>query len=285
MITAKDIQEQGFEHSRKGYDVEEVDIFLERVANDVDALTRQNQDLRARVNELSSALEEAEAALAESEKALEQARAETASASPAPVVSNEEVATLERTIANQERKINELNRRLEQKNSEESAISAAIISAQKSADAIREESRLDGERIYREAENKAREIVRDALSDKQAALNDLEQLKAARDAFREEYQSLLDRFVKQADEEFKSIPRTNGPIDDDEVAAQEKAAFAELRHATGSSSSQQAIPVTPDTIEYDDDDEEDVAVPAASGKTPDFTAFGDTTGIDLDEID
>ena len=58
-ITAKDIQEQEFEHSRKGYDVEEVDVFLERVAVEVDAMTRQNQELRARIDELNEKVQEA----------------------------------------------------------------------------------------------------------------------------------------------------------------------------------------------------------------------------------
>jgi DivIVA domain-containing protein len=48
-ITAKEIQEQGFEHSRKGYDVDEVDVFLEHVAVEVDNLNREIADLRARL--------------------------------------------------------------------------------------------------------------------------------------------------------------------------------------------------------------------------------------------
>ena len=45
-ITALDIQQQGFEHSLRGYDVEQVDVFLERVAQEVDALVTENEQLK-----------------------------------------------------------------------------------------------------------------------------------------------------------------------------------------------------------------------------------------------
>ena len=38
-ITSEDIQNQSFSIDRKGYDVDEVDVFLEHVADEIDLLT------------------------------------------------------------------------------------------------------------------------------------------------------------------------------------------------------------------------------------------------------
>ena len=48
-ITAMDIQQQGFEHSLRGYDVEQVDDFLERVATEVGEMTKEIDDLKAQL--------------------------------------------------------------------------------------------------------------------------------------------------------------------------------------------------------------------------------------------
>ena len=41
-ITSSDIQNQSFKIERRGYDVDEVDVFLERVASEIDDLNRSN---------------------------------------------------------------------------------------------------------------------------------------------------------------------------------------------------------------------------------------------------
>ena len=40
-ITSADIHNQSFSIDRKGYDVDEVDVFLEHVADEIDAMTAQ----------------------------------------------------------------------------------------------------------------------------------------------------------------------------------------------------------------------------------------------------
>ena len=44
-ITAEDIQNVSFSIDRKGYDVDEVDVFLERVADEVASMTNRIADL------------------------------------------------------------------------------------------------------------------------------------------------------------------------------------------------------------------------------------------------
>ena len=51
-ITAEDIHNQSFSIDRKGYDVDEVDVFLEHVADEIDYLNE-------RIAELEEELEEA----------------------------------------------------------------------------------------------------------------------------------------------------------------------------------------------------------------------------------
>ena len=54
-ITSSDIQNQSFKIERRGYDVDEVDVFLERVASEIDELNDEIARLRVQVKEAASA--------------------------------------------------------------------------------------------------------------------------------------------------------------------------------------------------------------------------------------
>ena len=54
-ITSADINNQSFSIDRKGYDVDEVDVFLEFVADEIDTLNATIERLQARIAELSDA--------------------------------------------------------------------------------------------------------------------------------------------------------------------------------------------------------------------------------------
>lgn len=300
-ITAKDIQEQGFEHSRKGYDVEEVDVFLERVAVEVDALTRQNQELRTRVTELSDKVTAAETATAEANEALEAAQAAAAAPAAAEAMSSSEkdeyenritelhnqISDLERKANESKRKIDSLEADLARKGEDENAISAAIISAQKSADNIRAEARIEGEKIYKEAESKARELVRDSLSEKQKTLTELEQLKKSRNDFQSEYKEMLVRFSAFAEKEF-----VDGIVSaDDDPEAAEKAAIASVRSNAATYSAdeidalrQEAMPMPGTKTEAPQPPVSQTgAMPAPSASmAADIQSFGDTEEFDGD---
>jgi cell division initiation protein len=55
-LTARDIHEKQFHDSWRGYNQEEVDEFLDRLADVVDRLQRENSALHARINELDHAV-------------------------------------------------------------------------------------------------------------------------------------------------------------------------------------------------------------------------------------
>lgn len=159
-ITAADIQNQVFEHSKHGYDVEQVDEFLSRLEMEVGSFAEQ--------------LEAAGAKAAE----------------------------LEARIAELEAKCDDYEVRINEQKQDDSVISNAIISAQRSAEAIKKEARERGEKVYRDAEAKSRDILRDALSEKQRTLEEVDRLKDSRERFRNEYLQLLQTFLKQAEQVF-----------------------------------------------------------------------------------
>ena len=54
-ITSAEIHEQGFSVTRKaGYDIDEVDVFLEYVASGIDALNAEIEELLAQIDELQA---------------------------------------------------------------------------------------------------------------------------------------------------------------------------------------------------------------------------------------
>ena len=102
-------------------------------------------------------------------------------------------------------KIAELEQKLKDKEVSDDVISKAFISAQRSADALKEDARAEGERIYRESEAKARELLRDALVEKQRVLNEADEIKGSYEKFREEYKALIAHFSEEADKNFDSV--------------------------------------------------------------------------------
>ena len=224
-ITAMDIQQQGFEHSLRGYDVEQVDDFLERVANEVDALVKENEALKAQaasapastsseteqIAPVAAAGDNGRIAQAESaaKAAADQARAIAAQAK----ATEDELRVAKTTIA-------EMEKKLAEKDSLDSTISNAFISAQRAADAmltdarnsadsLKEEARAEGERIYRESEAKARDFIREALLEKQRIIDETEALCASCDNFRAQYRALIEHFSTEADRRFTDV---NPPV-------------------------------------------------------------------------
>ncbi|MCL1847143.1 MAG: DivIVA domain-containing protein [Coriobacteriia bacterium] len=168
-ITALEIQEVRFGEIKKGYDPNEVDEFLERVAADVDTLNRALSEAASRIKAAERRADEAERKLAMVPEA-------PPVAVPAPII-HEEPA--EPAVSGE-------------------IIAKAFIAAQKSADALQEEARKEAERVYREAEGKAREIVRDSLAEKQKTIAEFNHLRESCEKFRMEYVALLKYFQADA---------------------------------------------------------------------------------------
>lgn len=182
-ITPADIQAQTFSEAKRGYDPAEVDVFLERLASEVDAMLSKIVDLKTRLT------------AAEQELVAAQAQAAQAPApAPAPVASPEYTATA-------------------------SQISAALIAAQQSADNIVAEARENADRIRTEADAKAREVIRQALAEKQNELAEIDRLKASREEFKAEYIKLIQHFMDEAQNEFPADLLSSTPTGSEAVPA------------------------------------------------------------------
>ena len=138
-ITSADIHNQSFSIDRKGYDVDEVDVFLEHVADEIDAMTAQIDQLERQLDDSSFAGFDTPARIEDV---------------PAPVAaaSDEELAAKDARIA-------DLERQLEAKKADDNAIAQALIivdkaeaEKQKVLDAIKklEDDREDAREDYQE---------------------------------------------------------------------------------------------------------------------------------------
>lgn len=187
-ITPADIEQQTFSPSKHGYDPEEVDAFLEQISNEVDAMLQKIADLKGRLNTAEQQLSASQAQVASLEEQLSAApeRMEVTPVAPAPVAQDDIAAS-------------------------ESQISRVLIVAQQSADKLVADARDNAERIRNEADQKAREVIRQALAEKQNELDEIDRLKQSREDFRSEYKKLLQHFMDDADSVFPQQTLSSAP--------------------------------------------------------------------------
>ena len=131
-------------------------------------------DLKGRLTSTEQQLNAAQAQIATLEERSEAAPV----TAPAPVVSPDALAASERQI------------------------SQVLIVAQQSADKLVADARDNAERIRNEADAKAREVIRQALAEKQNELDEIDRLKSSREEFRAEYKKLLQHFMDDAEAMF-----------------------------------------------------------------------------------
>lgn len=224
-ITMQDIQEVGFEHALRGYDVGQVDVFLERVANEVDAMNKHIADLESQLKEAQEELGKTRGELAEASAAslsvpneLEQANLVERELRSELEIVQDRLAAANKRADDAESKIESMQGQLEEKKSLDNAIAEAFIAAQRSAAQIKEDARIEGDRIYHESEAKAREFIRESLAKKAAIDNEIKALSAYSQKFREQYLDMLDRFTAHAKEEFSNLANQN--VTEDQVEAE-----------------------------------------------------------------
>jgi len=180
-ITASEIQNVRFGEARRGYNPDEVDEFLEKVATDVDALNRALAEAASRLSAAEDRATDAEQQLANKVAEVADLKASAAAAVvSAPVAPK---PTGENTI-------------------NEDVISRAFIAAQISADNLKEEARKEAEKLYREADVKAKDIVRDAHSERERILTEIENLRETSERFRTEFLSLVNHYSADAQKRF-----------------------------------------------------------------------------------
>lgn len=179
-ITPAEIDNLCFSPSKKGYDTDEVDAFLERCSSEVDAMLQKIADLKGRLTASEQQLAAAQAQIAQLQS---QQPAEAAAPVTAPIGLT----------------------------ASESQISKVLIVAQQSADKIVSEARDNAEKIRNDADQKAREVIRQALAEKQSELDEMDRLKESREQFRDQYKALLQHFMDDADNAFSGQLSTSLP--------------------------------------------------------------------------
>ena len=181
----------------EGYKTDEVDVFLDQVASEVDAMLQKIADLKGRLTTSEQQLAAAQAQVAQLKE--QTSMAAPVEVAPAPVSQPEFTAS-------------------------ERQISQVLIVAQQSADKLVADARKNAENIRNEADQKAREVIRQALAEKQNELDEIDRLKQSREDFRSEYKKLLQHFMDDADSVFPqqtlSVPNgSKGTTHTDSVVA------------------------------------------------------------------
>ena len=185
-ITSSDIQNQSFKIERRGYDVDEVDVFLERVASEIDDLNDEIARLRVQVKEAASASRTERPAAASDEEA------KPAGIDPA-------------LVAEKDAMIAELEAKLRDRKSDDTAIAQALIVAQRTADEIVSKAKADAGQTRQNAEDEGRRILEKANVEKQKVIDHINELSSSREKVREQYQDMLKEFIGSATQRLAEI--------------------------------------------------------------------------------
>lgn len=251
-LTAEDIQNVSFSIDRKGYDVDEVDVFLEHVADEVDAMNRLIVDLQDRLDEAQS-----NAALAQEAVAVEVPEAQVAGDSSEQ---SARVAELEAQVADLEAKLSE-------KTANDNAISQALIVAQRSADEVIANARTEASNIIKDADEEAGRIVGKAESDRLKIAEAIRTLEADRSDVRTEYRDMLSNFMADAQ-------RKLAEIDGD---SRRSAAASQARYDANASAYASELAPAPSSYSVPVPMQASTPAPRTSGYVEkDFSGYGDT---------
>ena len=271
-ITASDIHNQSFSIDRKGYDVDEVDVFLEHVADEIDVLNDTIAHLQAQLEEdrFSGFDAPASATVAISE-----------------TVSTVDTAEFDAQLAQKDAIIADLERQLNDKRADDNAIAQALIIAQRSADEILAKANANATETIQDARDEAQRIIDRANTDRQDVVDAIRKLQDDREDAREEYADLLKDIIADASRKLADIganvPAAAAVADGEyDVAAGLTGNFEIDEYVAPSSYVTPAAPAVPAAAAG-------IAVaaatPVASPYEKDLSGFGDADDFEFEEID
>lgn len=253
-ITSEDIQNQSFSIDRKGYDVDEVDVFLEHVADEIDLLND-------RIAELEDQLEEARGGVVVSAR-------EDADGDETETIIAGDAGDYAVLLAEKDDIIADLEAQLADKQANDSAISQALIIAQRSADEIIVKANAQASETMQDARDEAERIIARANADRQEIVEAIHRLEDDREDARTEYADMLRDMIEDAtaklnhlgfDDDVDAIPDAGdiGVIYEENVAVEFETPAIEVAAA---------------------------AVPVASAYEKDLSGFGDVED-DFEDVD
>ena len=206
-ITASDIENVSFSISKKGYDVDEVDLFLEHVATEIDNLNKLIAGLRAANS--SAAPEPIEAPSPKPEEVVQEKEEEQALPGDTIAYTPTEVGLsdvqLQRMIEEKDRVIESLQDKLNSKSADDSAISQALIVAQRSADEIIAKANSKADSTIADAHDEADRIVSRAEDEKESIMEAIAKLEEDKEDSRNGYAELLRDFISDASTKLNSL--------------------------------------------------------------------------------
>lgn len=305
-ITSAEIHNQSFSIDRKGYDVDEVDVFLEHVADEIDGLNQQIASLQSQIGEDTFAGFDRPAtfddeAFDEPEHVAEQ------DGQPAGSIDPTILAEKDAAIAERDARIAELEKQLESKKADGNAIAQALIIAQRSADEILANAKADAAATIKDAEDEADRILDKAENDRQKVIDAIHKLEDDREEAREDYRDLLNDFITDATRKLAEIgekaPKAAGALASGQHGRYATHVDSEPVVKEAAATAPQA-PLTVDGSDaYDDAPAIPAAVPAAavtaaspavtgsvapvaSSVEKDFSGFGDAADdFEIDDLD
>ncbi len=262
-LTSADVNNQSFSIDRKGYDVDEVDVFLERVAAELDDLNNQiirlNDKLKAAKRQGSASAPQAQA--------------------------SSEGGASQRELDKRDVRIRELEAQVKDRRADDSAIAQALIIAQRSADEIVTTANDNADNIKQDAEDEAQRILDKANAEKQRVLDEIKKLEEDREISRSKYSDMLGEFISNSNDllndlESKKPGAKKGNRGSHGLnmaptprTAVESSYTPSTATATYTTPSVNPVVVAP-------------ATPKPSKGEKDFSGFGDTEdGFEFDDVD
>lgn len=282
-ITSEEIHNQSFTVDRKGYDVDEVDVFLEHVAAEIDGLNAEIDELTARIHELENGVSY------EDDEPMDM---DAAFAEPAlPGQDEDEAAEQGEALTEDDKdaRIAELERQLSEKENDASAIANALVTAQRSAKEVIDAANGEAKRIKADAESDAADIIDRANAEKARIEDAIDELDRSHKETCEIYAEALRAFIDDASSKLDDVEdelskkdgkkRAHARFASPSQAPVHKAVPAGATGAVAPSYTApvSAAPATPVTIPV---------APKPSAVEKDLSGYGDASdAFDLGDID